>query len=120
MSIVFLRTVEYYRGILFLTTNRVGMFDDAFISRIHIVIHYENFTDEYRRQVWTQFFTKLESERRKEIGVSRSAKNYVLHDPEMQCIKWNGREIRNGKREFLKSNFVGEQAEPKIKLSKLL
>lgn len=27
----FLRALEYYRGILFLTTNRVGAFDEAFI-----------------------------------------------------------------------------------------
>lgn len=36
--------MEYYRGILFLTTNRVGNFEDAFVSRIHSVIHYEGFT----------------------------------------------------------------------------
>ncbi|KAJ8113299.1 hypothetical protein ONZ43_g5184 [Nemania bipapillata] len=33
---VFLRTLEYYSGILFLTTNRVGKIDRAFKSRIHI------------------------------------------------------------------------------------
>lgn len=34
----FLRALEYYRGILFLSTNRVGTFDEAFTSRIHIQI----------------------------------------------------------------------------------
>ncbi|CAG8972116.1 hypothetical protein HYALB_00008121 [Hymenoscyphus albidus] len=92
---IFLRAVEYYRGILFLTTNRVGHFDDAFISRIHVVIHYEKFNDEYRQRVWTQFFNKLESERKKEIAISSSAKKYVLNDPDMRRIPWNGREIRN-------------------------
>lgn len=29
---VFQRALEYYAGILFLTTNRVGVFDDAYIS----------------------------------------------------------------------------------------
>lgn len=33
---VFLRVLEYYAGILFLTTNRVGTFDEAFKSRIHM------------------------------------------------------------------------------------
>lgn len=33
---VFLRMLEYYKGILFLTTNRIGTFDEAFKSRIHI------------------------------------------------------------------------------------
>ncbi|CAG8959320.1 hypothetical protein HYFRA_00013090 [Hymenoscyphus fraxineus] len=92
---IFLRAVEYYRGILFLTTNRVGHFDDAFISRIHVVIHYEKFNDVDRKKVWEQFFNKLESERKKEIAVSSSARKYVLNDPEMRRIPWNGREIRN-------------------------
>lgn len=33
---VFLRMLEYYKGILFLTTNRIGTFDEAFKSRIHL------------------------------------------------------------------------------------
>ena len=38
---VFLRTLEYYSGILFMTTNRVRTFDDAFKSRIHVPLKYE-------------------------------------------------------------------------------
>ncbi|KAK8097681.1 uncharacterized protein PG998_013167 [Apiospora kogelbergensis] len=92
---VFLRAMEYYRGILFLTTNRVGHFDDAFISRIHVVLRYDNLTNEDRETIWTQFFEKLKKERGKFIEISREAKKYVLKDPEMTSIPWNGREIRN-------------------------
>ena len=35
-----LHQVEYYCGILFLTTNRVKAFDEAFLSRIHVVLHF--------------------------------------------------------------------------------
>ena len=35
---IFLRVLEYFQGILFLTTNRVSTFDDAFQSRIHIAL----------------------------------------------------------------------------------
>ena len=35
---IFLRLLEYFQGILFLTTNRVTTFDDAFQSRIHIAL----------------------------------------------------------------------------------
>jgi hypothetical protein len=87
--------MEYYLGILFLTTNRVGHFDDAFISRIHVVIRYESFTDAERERIWAQFFDKLQRERGKYIEISRAAKRYVLKDPEMTKIPWNGREIRN-------------------------
>ncbi|KAK7971588.1 hypothetical protein PG989_016604 [Apiospora arundinis] len=91
---VFLRCMEYYRGILFLTTNRVGQFDDAFMSRIHLIIHYEPLGDRERHKIWTQFFEKLENER-SDIAIASRARNYVLNDPEITNVKWNGREIRN-------------------------
>lgn len=37
---VFLRVLEYYNGLLFLTTNRVGAVDEAFKSRIHLSLYY--------------------------------------------------------------------------------
>jgi hypothetical protein len=37
---VFPRVLEYYEGILFLTTNRVGVFDETFKSRIHLPLYY--------------------------------------------------------------------------------
>ena len=39
-SSVFLRILEYYSGVLFLTTNRVGTLDEAFKSRIHMSLYY--------------------------------------------------------------------------------
>lgn len=41
---VFLRMLEYYKGLLFLTTNRVGAFDEAFKSRVHITLFCELFS----------------------------------------------------------------------------
>ena len=37
---MFLRLLEYYKGVMFLTTNRVSAFDAAFQSRIHLTINY--------------------------------------------------------------------------------
>ncbi|GGE69662.1 ATP-binding protein [Massilia psychrophila] len=37
----FLRTLEYFDGLLFMTTNRVGDVDDAILSRCIATIHYE-------------------------------------------------------------------------------
>ncbi|KAI1860609.1 hypothetical protein JX265_009072 [Neoarthrinium moseri] len=55
MVSVFLRVLEYYSGILFLTTNRVNTFDDAFKSRIHIPIRYTDLSVESRMQIWRNF-----------------------------------------------------------------
>lgn len=80
---------------LFLTTNRVGSFDDAFISRVHLKLYYPNFTPEQRKQVWQTFVDKLNQERGDYIRLHGSADEY-LESKEMQALAWNGREIRNG------------------------
>jgi hypothetical protein len=37
---IFLCTLEYYQGIIFLTTNRVKQIDEAIASRIYFKIKY--------------------------------------------------------------------------------
>lgn len=101
----FLRALEYFKGIVFLTTNRVGTFDEAFISRIHVPIYYGEFTTEQRVKVWETFFEKLELERESTMRILPSAKDYV-ESQELQSLKWNGREIRNGKTRPLPSSFL--------------
>lgn len=56
---VFLRTLETYKGILFLTTNRVATFDDAFQSRIHIALRYNALDYEARSKVWNIFLSRV-------------------------------------------------------------
>ena len=90
--------MEYFKGLLFLTTNRVGQIDDAFISRVHVAIEYPALTIPYRDRIWKAFFTKLHTERKGKIKVSPRAQAYVL-GREMEL---NGREIRNAK--ILKGN----------------
>ncbi|KAF2229533.1 P-loop containing nucleoside triphosphate hydrolase protein [Viridothelium virens] len=100
---VFLRQMEYFKGIFFLTTNRIGHIDDAFLSRVNIVIGYDPLSDEKRARIWNGFFNKLQKdmERWKQDGikpiiqVSKYAKQYILYDEEIKALQWNGREIRN-------------------------
>ena len=58
MVAVFLRHVEYYRGILFLTTNRITTFDEAFLSRIHVALHFTELSRATKAQIWQAFLTK--------------------------------------------------------------
>jgi hypothetical protein len=92
---VFLRAMEYYRGILFMTTNRVGHFDPAFFSRIHVYIGYPPLDAVGRKRIWLQFFAKLERERGDDVSVRAAAKKYILSDDVLRDTEWNGREIRN-------------------------
>jgi hypothetical protein len=55
---VFLRKLEYYEGILFLTTNRIAQFDEAILSRIHLLLRYEDLTQVARGQVWRNFLSR--------------------------------------------------------------
>ncbi|KAI0761382.1 hypothetical protein BD413DRAFT_617113 [Trametes elegans] len=45
-----LRHVEYYR---------VKAFDEAFLSRIHVALHFHNLTHDAHKQVWTAFLKKV-------------------------------------------------------------
>ncbi|GJC91453.1 ATPase [Colletotrichum higginsianum] len=90
----FLRALEFYDGILFLTTNRVGSFDDAFISRIHVQLYYPDFTEDERQRVWQTFIDKLGRERGDTMRMTIDAKKYIA-STRKQGINWNGREIRN-------------------------
>lgn len=92
---VFLRALEYYRGVLFLTTNRVRSFDSAFLSRIHVALHYKNLGDEDRERIWTHNFDRLDRDSRGKIRVATAAREFVWTSHEVRALKWNGREIRN-------------------------
>ncbi|KAK7024650.1 hypothetical protein VNI00_016154 [Paramarasmius palmivorus] len=59
MVATFLRHVEYYRGILFLTTNRVKAFDEAFLSRIHVALYFRDLSTDSKMQIWEAFIRKL-------------------------------------------------------------
>ena len=55
---VFLRTLEYYPGMMFLTTNRVEQIDDAIASRIHFKLKYSKLNLEQRTNIWRRFLEK--------------------------------------------------------------
>lgn len=62
MVAVFLRNIEYYTGILFLTTNRVKTFDPAFLSRIHVALNFKGLSKSAKVQIWRSFLLKAGAE----------------------------------------------------------
>ena len=58
---IFLRLLEYFQGILFLTTNRVATFDDAFQSRIHIALRYSELDFKARRTIFHLFISRVQT-----------------------------------------------------------
>ncbi|OJI82824.1 hypothetical protein ASPTUDRAFT_149218 [Aspergillus tubingensis CBS 134.48] len=56
---VFLRRLEYFRGVAILTTNRKSDIDPAFKSRIHFTMHYPELDTNSRLEVWKNFLTNV-------------------------------------------------------------
>jgi len=100
---VFLRCMEYYPGMLFLTTNRIGQIDDAFLSRTSVALTYEPLNPSVQLRIWDGFLSKLERERDDMIVTDR-ARTFLEEDEDMKSVPWNGREIRNGKPTHLLSS----------------
>ncbi|KAI1096478.1 P-loop containing nucleoside triphosphate hydrolase protein [Rostrohypoxylon terebratum] len=85
MVSVFLRALEYYSGILFLTTNRVSIFDEACKSRIDVPIRYTDLSFASRLQIWRTLCGRVPG------GVDvdeKGLESLAVHD-------MNGRQIKN-------------------------
>jgi hypothetical protein len=84
---IFLRLLEYFQGILFLTTNRVETFDEAFQSRIHIALKYTELSMKAKREIWKLFLQKV-----KETGCEVS--NFKdSHYDQLAKQQLNGRQV---------------------------
>lgn len=63
----FLQTLEYYSGLLFMTTNRSGDVDDAILSRCVAVVKYEHPKYESRRRIWEVLSRQMKIELSQEL-----------------------------------------------------
>lgn len=84
---VLLRVLEYYEGILILTTNRVLAFDVAVQSRIHLAVMFHDLDEKQTRSI---------------IDVHMAKRNHNLSDNDLYMFTTlagaaalNGRQIRN-------------------------
>ncbi len=97
---VFLRILEYYTGVLFLTTNRVGDFDEAFASRVHMSLYYPPLDLDSTMAIFDLNIKRMKkrfakANRRlniKEVPIGVFATDYWRDNPK---ARWNGRQIRN-------------------------
>ncbi|TGO06808.1 hypothetical protein BTUL_0494g00020 [Botrytis tulipae] len=105
-----LRNLEYFNGVLFLTTNRISTMDNAFESRIQIAIHYKSFNGSTRETVWRNLIRSkfasyeedlaarfIDDTRKVDIRARMSeAKAEILANVDVLANQdLNGRQIRN-------------------------
>ena len=87
---IFLRLLEYFQGILFLTTNRVEVFDDAFVSRIHLSLRYGDLSSKAKKAVWKTFIGKVRDVEGMQV---EDIQEKDLDDLSRRAL--NGRQIKN-------------------------
>ena len=91
---IFLRLLEYFHGILFLTTNRVVTFDEAFASRIHIGLRYGELSLKAKKNVWRLFIDKV-----RKLGDGIEVDEFSEEQyAKLSQYQLNGREIKNSVR----------------------
>jgi hypothetical protein len=104
---VFLRRLEYYNGILFLTTNRIGKLDPALTSRIHLILHYKRLGAAETESIFCTNVRRLQQAEQQhheasgepplclsEQDILRFANDHYNKHPKGKGA-WNGRQIRN-------------------------
>ena len=96
LCIVFLRILEYYPGILFLTTNRVGYLDDAFLT-----LFYPKLNKKQTTKIWEMNLDRLddlnnERARKGQLRIDFNRKKILRWvEVNRKDLEWNGRQIRN-------------------------
>ena len=93
MVSVMLQLVEYFTGILFLTSNRMDSLDPAFQTRITLSLPYYELTEDSRKKIWENLLHKS--------GVRMDSASSLLppiQTTELAKHPLNGREIKNALR----------------------
>ncbi|KAL8365341.1 hypothetical protein RB595_004242 [Gaeumannomyces hyphopodioides] len=97
---VFLRVLEYYPGVLLLTSNRVGELDEAFRSRIHVCLFYPKLDIDSSRRIWHKNLARIRSSavdmEMREDEITQFYERQWHENQKSQRLRiWNGRDIRN-------------------------
>ncbi|KAM0464905.1 hypothetical protein ACHAPV_001896 [Trichoderma viride] len=107
---IFLRELEYFRGIIFLTTNLYHTIDAAFRSRVSLHLLFQSLSREARETVWRKFLARIpelktllaqDEETDEDVPAKEVALDTPLGEADIyQLSLWqlNGREIKNAVR----------------------
>ena len=83
---VFLRKLKYCDNIIFFITNRVFNFDDAIVSRIHLVLKYPELDTNVRSKIWENMLDRVYTSKEGSLMTREGIKSLVI-------TKLNGRQV---------------------------
>ena len=126
----FLRALEYYSGMIFLTTNEPGRIDDAVSSRIHLAIEYHSLDKPKRQKVWLAHIKQLQLQQQAatwpedvpKVIVDQSTQHFIMSEdaiPELEELKMSGRDIRNAFQTAVKLAIYDAEREAKEECTEL-
>ncbi|KAL8714529.1 MAG: hypothetical protein Q9220_001477 [cf. Caloplaca sp. 1 TL-2023] len=94
---ILLRALEYYDGILILTTNRIRTFDIAVQSRVNFAITYQNLDPAQKTRIYKDFISQLtdENTENKQELLEWLDDEEFAEDDASPFKTLNGRQIRN-------------------------
>jgi SpoVK/Ycf46/Vps4 family AAA+-type ATPase len=96
---VFLRVLEFYTGVLFLTTNRVGALDEAINSRITWIMDYPPLNWAQTEEIWKTNLSNVKKGNKKlrvdGKGILAFAEDQFYETEDLKNASWNGRRIQN-------------------------
>ncbi|KAL9635582.1 MAG: hypothetical protein Q9164_003364 [Protoblastenia rupestris] len=96
---ILLRVLEYYDGILILTTNRIRTFDIAVQSRVNFAITFRDLDDAQKRTIYENFISQLTDENTADkqdlLNWIKDEEHPARNGDEPPFKLLNGRQIRN-------------------------
>ncbi|KAL8742133.1 MAG: hypothetical protein Q9184_008300, partial [Pyrenodesmia sp. 2 TL-2023] len=109
-----LRALEYFKGILMMTTNRVMTFDVAMLSRCHYAVNFKSLTHKQEQNIWNGYVEQLNAQNSTGKNNIAAWVNDITKRTKNQGTRLSGREIRNV---FTTAQTLA-QAEPDKKIQK--
>lgn len=89
---VFLRNLEWYPGVIFLTTNHLEQFDEGVLDRVQLKLRYPKLNKKFTRKIFEDHITRINKTRRAVLPPSAKADSvprYVIHkEAEIDIHKW--------------------------------
>jgi SpoVK/Ycf46/Vps4 family AAA+-type ATPase len=87
---VLLRVLEYYDGIIILTTNRITSLDVAVQSRMHLAIQYKDLSEQQKKSIFKKFLDDIPKDYIRDRDMIDRQLDWVC-----KRVDLNGRQIRN-------------------------
>ena len=88
MTAIFLRMIERFEGIMFMTTNMQDNLDEAFVSRATLTLQYRDLTSKVKKGIFESTIKVIESE-----GITINLTEKYLN--KLSTCRVNGRMIKN-------------------------